>query len=179
MEIRHITVGDLVTNCYLVSCDKDLAIIDPGGDYDRILNEISKTGLNVKYIIATHWHPDHTCCCEDLRAKTGAELLIHRLEKDYIEFVPDKLLEHNSIVQIGKCDLKVVHTPGHTKGSICLIGKDIVFTGDLLFIDGYGRTDLPGGSKEDMKKSLETISGIIKPGVTVYPGHGEIFKATK
>jgi len=101
------------------------------------------------------------------------------VEKDYVEFSPDRLLENNDIIKIGKESLKVLHTPGHTKGGICLLGDKTLFTGDLLFIDGYGRTDLPGGSDDQMQKSLEFISGVIKPGYKIYPGHGETFEALK
>ena len=99
---------------------------------------------------------------EKIRKETGATILTH--------------LEDGDEIKIGESVLKVLHTPGHTKGSICLLGEDFVFTGDTLFKDGHGRTDLPGGSQKDMEESLEKLSKLLKPGIIVYSGHGEIFK---
>jgi len=113
---------------------------------------------------------------EKIKKATGAKILIHEAEKDFINFEADGFLEDGDEIKIGDSVLKVLHTPGHTKGSICLLGKNFVFTGDTLFKDGCGRTDLPGSSQKDMENSLEKLSKLLKPGTTVYPGHGEIFK---
>jgi len=94
--------------------------------------------------------------------ETRAEILIDLQNKDEIK--------------IGKSVLKIIRTPGHTKDSVCLLGHDFIFSGDTLFENGHGRTDLPGGSQKEMEESLEKLSKSLKPGITVYPGHGEIFK---
>ncbi|MFA5166326.1 MAG: MBL fold metallo-hydrolase [Candidatus Paceibacterota bacterium] len=179
MEIRHLVVGELITNCYLLFSEKELAIIDPGGSLERIVNEISKTGARPKYIILTHWHTDHTDCALDLQRKFGAQILIHQEEEKYLKFSPDRFLKNGDIIKIGSESLEVIHTPGHTQGSICLKVGQKLFTGDLLFIDGVGRTDLPGGSDSQIKESLQLISGIIKPGMEILPGHGETYLAKK
>ena len=180
-----------MTNCYLVISGGQLSIIDPGGDVKDILREINKTKAKPKYIINTHGHWDHTLGNKIIKKITGAKILIHEAEKDFIKPAPyrtggsgagfkvDKFLKDGDKIKIGETILKVIYTPGHTRGSICLSDKDFVFTGDTLFKDGQGRTDLPGGSEKDLKKSLEKLKKILKPGITVYPGHGEIFKVKK
>ncbi len=178
MEIQHLIVGDLVTNCYIIADKGEVAIIDPGGEPEKILETAQKMG-NVKYIINTHYHPDHVLGNEFLRKNFNAQILVHQEEKDYLRFTPDRFLADGEKIRIGGIELEVILTPGHSRGSICLLAPNSIFTGDLLFVDGYGRTDLPGGSEEEIKKSLEKISGIIKPGMTVYPGHGEIFFTEK
>ena len=130
----------------------------------------------IRYIVNTHGHPDHIFANEDIRKETGAKILIHEAEKDFIRFRADKFLKDGDEIKIGESVLKILHTPGHTRGGICLLGENSIFTGDTLFKDGYGRTDLPGGSEKELERSLEKLEKILKPGMTVYPGHGEIFK---
>jgi glyoxylase-like metal-dependent hydrolase (beta-lactamase superfamily II) len=174
MEIKNLVVGPLLTNCYILSTEKEALVVDPGAGLKKILAELEGKKLN--YIVLTHYHWDHILLAKKLKEKTGAKILIHREEKDFIKFQPDKFLEDGEEIKIGKETLKVVHTPGHTKGSICLLGENFIFTGDTIFEDGFGRTDLPGGSKEDLEKSLEKLEKIIKRGMKVYPGHGPSFE---
>ncbi len=174
MKIKKIVVGPLLTNCYIISSDDEIAIIDPGDEGEKILAEIEKEKL--KYIILTHYHFDHVLAAEELKEKTGAKILIHEADKKFLNFQIDQYLKENDKIKIGKEVLKVIHSPGHSKGSICLIGKNEIFTGDTIFKNSYGRTDLLGGSEKDMKNSLEKISKILKNGITIYPGHGEIFQ---
>lgn len=161
MEIKRLIVGDLETNCYLLISENKLIIIDPGGSVEKILKEIKEIKAKPKYIINTHCHPDHISANEGVKKETGAEILTLKGEEE---------------IKIGKSVLKVIHTPGHTKDSICLLGENFIFTGDTLFKNGYGRTDLPGGSQKELEESLEKLSKLLKPGMTVYPGHGEIFQ---
>lgn len=174
MEIKDLIVGPLLTNCYLLISEKETAVIDPVAGLKEILKEIGERKLN--YIILTHFHWDHTLGAPKLKEKTGAKILIHKDEKNFIKFKVDKFLEEGDEIKIGDSSLKVIHTPGHTKGSICLMGEKVMFAGDTIFADGIGRTDLPGGSKEEMERSLEKLSKILKPGMKIYPGHGEIFE---
>ena len=176
MEIQHLIVGPLLTNCYLLISEKEAAVIDPGGGLKKILEEIEKRGAKLKYIILTHSHWDHILGALKLREKNGAQILIHKDEKDFIKFKIDKFLEEGEKIKIGEISLKVIHTPGHTKGSICLSGDNFIFTGDTLFEDGHGRTDLKGGSQKDMENSLLKLEKILKPGMKIYPGHGPIFE---
>lgn len=166
--IKRLIVGELETNCYLLVSENELAIIDPGGEAEKILREIEETKAIPKYIINTHCHPDHISANEEIKKETGAKILT---------------LKNGDEIKIGAGDspsiLKIIQTPGHTKDSICLLGDDFIFTGDTLFKDGCGRTDLPGGSQEEMEESLDKLSKLIKPEMTVYPGHGDFFNFLK
>ena len=165
MTIKLLVVGPLLTNCYLVISGDELLIIDPGGDADKILREIEVTKAKAKYIINTHLHPDHTGANKKVKDATQARILNNLKEGDEIK--------------IGQEILRVISTPGHSKDSICLLADELIFTGDTLFKDGVGRTDLPGSSQKDLEKSLEKLKKILKPGMVVYPGHGEIFKIVR
>jgi hydroxyacylglutathione hydrolase len=175
MRIERIVVGELATNCYLFVSGQELAIIDPGDEADKILAEVQKTKAKVKYIIHTHSHFDHVLAGDELREKTGAEILIHEKEKEFVDFKVDRFLKEKDRIKVGKDVLDIVHTPGHSPGGICLLGKGVIFTGDTIFKDGYGRTDLSGGSLEKLKNSLKKLEGLLKPGMKIYPGHGEPF----
>ena len=159
----------------MVSSGDEIAVIDPGDEADLIMSELKKTGKKLKYIINTHHHFDHTTENGKIRRQTGAKVLICEDEKDYIDFQADRFLKEGDEIKIGDDVLNVIITPGHSEGSICLIGENIIFTGDTLFRDGFGRTDLKGGDAAKMEESLERLSKIIKPEMMIYPGHGEYF----
>jgi len=172
MEIKQIRVGQLDTNCYILKTDKEVFIVDPGGDPQEIVKHVKNQKVK---IINTHYHYDHTIANEEIKKKFNAEILIHEDEKKYIDFEADRFLKEGDILKINSHELEVLHTPGHTEGSICLIGEGFVITGDTLFEGGYGRTDLPGGDHMKMFKSLKKLDNIIKENTTIYPGHGEPF----
>jgi len=174
MEIKKIVVGPLLTNCYLLVSENEAILIDPGAEPEKILKELGSKKLN--YIILTHYHWDHTLAIQKIKEKTGAKILIHKGEKNFIKFEVDQFLDGGEELRIGNEYLKILHTPGHTKGSICILGRDFIFSGDTIFEDGYGRTDLPGGSEKDLKNSLGKLEKIIKKGMKIYPGHGPIFE---
>lgn len=174
MKIKCLINGLLKTNCYLLSSRNEAAVVDPGEEAKKILREIRKIKLKLKYIINTHYHSDHTLANEEIKKETGAKILIHKKEEKFINFKPDKFLEQGDKIKIGESILQIIHTPGHSQGSICLIGKNIAFTGDTLFKHGFGRTDILGGSQQALKKSLKKLSSILKSGTKIYPGHGEI-----
>ena len=188
MEIKNLIVGPLLTNCYLLISKgeaarpkgearlKEAAVIDPGGGAKAILKEIVDSKTKLKYIILTHSHWDHAFSALKIKNETGAKILMHKEEKELVSFKIDNLLEEGEEIKIGDIVLKVIHTPGHTKGSICLSGDNFIFTGDTIFKDGYGRTDLAGGSQKDLENSLKKLSKILKSGMKIYPGHGEIFE---
>ena len=173
MEIKHLVVGELESNCFLLVSENELAVIDPGDEAERILNEIKQLKANPKYIIITHCHPDHVLAVPEIKEQTNAKILIHEKEK---ASMADEFLKEKDKIKIGSVSLEVIHTPGHTPGSICLLADDSIFTGDTLFENGYGRTDLPGGSDEQMQNSLKRLSALLKPNTMVYPGHGKLFK---
>ena len=176
MEIKNLIVGPLLTNCYLLISKGEAAVIDPGGGAKAILKEIEESGAKLKFIILTHGHWDHTFSALKIKGKTGAKILLHEAEKEFVKFKVDGLLKAGDEIKIGSSILKVIHTPGHTKGSICLFRDGLIFTGDTIFKDGYGRTDLAGGSQKDLENSLKKLSKILKPKMKIYPGHGEIFE---
>ena len=177
MNVIRLIVGPISTNCYILHTAKEINIIDPGDEADKILEEVNKLRIPVKNIINTHYHFDHTDANAEIKAATKAALLIHEREKNFINFSADRYLRDNEKINLCGKDFEVLPTPGHTAGSFCLISEEMIFTGDTLFKDGYGRTDLPGGSDEAMEESLELLKKKIRPGTQVYPGHGEIFKA--
>jgi len=171
MEIKRLVVGELATNCYILTSANEMAVIDPGGDADKILEEIKRSSAKVKYIIITHEHFDHVLAVKEVKRETEAEILAHQNSS----YQCDRALSEGEEIEIGDIVLTVLHTPGHTKDSISLLGPNIIFTGDTLFKDGYGRTDLPGGSEEEMERSLQRLSTLSKPGMMIYPGHGEFY----
>lgn len=175
MNIQRLIVGPISTNCYLAYDQGELAVIDPGEEADHILKKINEIGAKLKFIINTHYHFDHVTANDEIKQATGALVLIHSAEAPFIDFIPDRWLEEDDIIDIGSMELKVINTPGHTPGSICLYGNDYIFTGDTLFQGDHGRTDLAGGSAQEMSESLRRLSSIIKPKMTVYPGHGNYY----
>ena len=184
MHVENFIVGMLSTNCYVASCSsfKEAIIIDPGLDYSSesqtIFDYIQEANLKVKFIVNTHGHTDHIKANSIFQEKYNIPICIHQLDAHFIEDIEKGnspatiILEEGSLIQCGKETLKVMHTPGHTAGSICLIGENLVFTGDTLFAGGIGRTDFPGGSMTDMSRSLKKLTSLPNY-LLVYPGHGE------
>ncbi|MCW3984970.1 MAG: MBL fold metallo-hydrolase [Candidatus Bathyarchaeota archaeon] len=194
MNLKMLTVGSLFTNCYVVWCDKtrEAIVIDPGFDRQseagKVLHILKENGLKVKFIVDTHGHPDHTCGNGVVKSATDASILIHKLDagmlgrtgKDLeslfgfhvLSPVADSFLEGGDVVRFGRVALRVLRTPGHSPGSISLIGEDCVFTGDTLFAGSIGRVDLPGGSGKDIMRSLLEKLAVLPERLVVYPGHG-------
>jgi len=192
MFLKRLVVGALETNCYLIGCEKTkkAAVIDPGGEevIDLILNLLQKNNFDLKYIINTHGHIDHIVGNNLLKAKTEALLLIHKLDadmlvnanKNFSSFMgkeicsppADNLLEEGDEISLGALKLIVIHTPGHTSGGISLVLNNVIFTGDTLFTGGIGRTDLPGGSYQDLQKSIKEKLLVLSDDKIIYPGHG-------
>ena len=175
MKIQRIIVGELQTNCYLLVDGGELAVIDPGDDAPEIIFRVKESGAKTKLIIDTHYHYDHTGANEKLKNATGAAVAIHEDERHFVDFAADRWLKEGDIITVGQTGFKVLHTPGHTKGSICLLGDGFLFSGDTIFDQAVGRVDLPGGSAGDMKKSLAKLDKLIPKNSKVYPGHGEPF----
>jgi len=184
MLVETFTVGMLSTNCYVASSQetKEAIIIDPGLDLsseaEPILDYIAAKKLNLKFIVNTHGHDDHIKGDAFFQQKFNVPICIHILDEHFIEdlekgsFSPNLLLKDGSLIEVGNETLKVLHTPGHTPGSICLVGEKLVFTGDTLFAGGIGRTDFPGGSMSEMRASLKKLMDL-PLNLLVYPGHGE------
>jgi hydroxyacylglutathione hydrolase len=183
MNVETFTVGMLSTNCYVASCSrtKEAIIIDPGLDYsseaDQIFDYIVQADLIVKYIVNTHGHDDHIRGNSILQERYKVPICIHPFDEHNIanieQVIPNLLLEEGKQITCGVENLKVIHTPGHTPGSICLIGDKLIFTGDTLFSGSIGRTDFPGGSMKDMWTSLQRLKSLPDQ-LLVYAGHGDI-----
>ncbi len=175
MIIKRFKVGWLSTNCYVVGCEetKEAAVIDPGMDSEReaeeILNFIEQNGFHIKYIINTHGHPDHIAGNAIIKKATGAPILIHENNAERVQ--ADRKLHEGDALQVGTFKLVVLHTPGHTKDGISLLGDNVVFTGDTLFAGSVGRTDFIGGSYEELMRSIKTKFLCLPDSFKVYPGH--------
>ncbi|MCX7920269.1 MAG: MBL fold metallo-hydrolase [bacterium] len=187
---RSVPVGILQANCYIIGCKKSnrAAIVDPGGTPDLILNIVKKYHLRVEYIFNTHGHFDHISANRPVKQVTDAKLLIHRADADWlvnplqpeelfgsveIDSVPaDEYLHDGDCYYIGQIELKVIHTPGHSKGSVCFLLSDRILTGDTLFCGSVGRTDLPGGSEPELYDSIRTKLLSLPDDLLVFPGHG-------
>ena len=187
--IRTIVVGDLGANCYLFtenSSGKTL-IIDPGSDASVIAREIEASALVPEAIVNTHGHVDHIGANGALKKKYKIPIYLHSQDAGAMDnaFVngsvligpsvvspaADVLVKEGDIISAGSLKLKVLHTPGHTPGGICLMNEELIFTGDTLFGGSIGRTDLHGGSDADMAASLKKLKGLA-PQLAVFPGHG-------
>jgi len=191
MFLKTLVVGPLGANCYLIGCPetREGAVIDPGAEGERILAAAREAGLAIKQIINTHGHGDHIGANGTIKKATNAAILIHKLDAPCLnnpganlsslmglrETSPpvDRLLEENDTINVGKTiTLKVIHTPGHTPGGICLQGEGLVFTGDTLFAGSIGRTDFPGGSFGRLISAVKEKLFTLDDALVVYPGHG-------
>lgn len=188
LEVVKLVVGELLTNCYLLKSGKEGVVVDPGAEGSLILKKIEELNIKVKYILDTHGHFDHIAANDVVREATGARLAIHHLDACCLTSAyknsslllgwnikqksADILLNEGDVLEFGFCNLTVLHTPGHTKGSASFLIDNKIFVGDLLFAGSIGRTDLPGGSSEAMTESLKRL-GELPEDTVVYPGHGE------
>jgi glyoxylase-like metal-dependent hydrolase (beta-lactamase superfamily II) len=188
--IEKFVVGALETNCYVVADEetKEAAVIDPGAAPAAIKNFIKKNHLTVKYVINTHGHGDHIAANVHFAEKGSVDLLIHELDADLLgkpalnlsaAFGADirspaatQYLKDGDEIALGRLCLKVLHTPGHTPGGISLVCGTAVFTGDTLFYEGIGRTDLAGSSERAIQESVKDKLLALPDNYTVYPGHG-------
>lgn len=177
------------SNCYIVSEGNEAIVIDPGGDAELILAKLNELKTKLIYIVNTHGHIDHIEANNKIKSATGAKILIHKKDaqmltngwmnlsaffcKKTVSCSADRLLEDGDDIEISNLKLKVIHTPGHTEGGICLLGDSFVFTGDTLFESGIGRTDLPGGSYQTLIDSITKHLLVLKETTIIYPGHGD------
>lgn len=189
MVVKKFIVGPLESNCYLIVDEhsKETLLVDPGDEPDRIIDIISENDLHVKYIVCTHAHFDHVGAVSDMKQETGASIIIHRDEQEIYRSAreqaalwgfeldvlpePDILISEGDILEIGSLKFVIIHTPGHSPGSICLSGEDILITGDTVFAGSVGRTDFYGGDIIQLKKSFKRLMSFSEE-VKILPGHG-------
>jgi len=171
MIIRQLAVGNMDNFCYLVGCEKTrkAMVVDPGADVERIVAEAKKENLDIETIVNTHGHGDHTAGSAALKARTGARVLIHALEAAAVPEA-DVRLSGDEDLQVGAITFKVIHTPGHTPGGICLYAEGNLFTGDTLFVGDSGRTDLKGGHRPTLGASIRRLM-TLPDDTVVWPGH--------
>lgn len=176
-HIHQLQVGNMQNFCYLIGdpSSGDGVVVDPGFEGPKILEAARKARINIKYILNTHCHFDHSGANKDIKAATGAKIAIHIADAKYLKhFTPppaDIEMNDGEMIELSKMAFKFIHTPGHSPGS-CLIQVDgSVMTGDTLFVGSIGRCDLPGGSPEEMYRSLTTRVTELPKASVIYPGH--------
>lgn len=178
MEIKVLPVGRLQANCYLVSDGGDAVLIDPGDEAGRILAAVRARGVHVLAILLTHGHFDHVGAVRPVAEALRCPVWLHEAELSVTPRMTNGPLyytdsyDEGDTVRFGALSFTVLHTPGHSPGSVCLRCADVLFSGDTLFACSCGRTDFPGGSPADMAASLRRLAAITDD-LTVYPGHGE------
>jgi hydroxyacylglutathione hydrolase len=191
MILETLLVGPLGVNCYIVGDDKtrEALVIDPGGNARDILDTLRRGRLQLVAIVATHAHFDHLLALDEVRAQTRAPFLIHAAEVQVLANAAtgalffgftmrqpapaDRLVREGDEVRAGSVSLKVLHTPGHSPGGICLLYEKCVFVGDTLFQGGIGRVDLPGGDYATLMRSIRDQLLTLPGDTIVYPGHGD------
>ncbi len=189
MILRKLELGSYGTNCYIIGDEatKEGIIIDPGAEGDYILKQVKSLDLKIKLIVLTHSHMDHIGALAEVRKATGAEIAVHEDEAPFLQnqtfrmmamtppnatLTVERLLKEGDVITFGKIKLKVLHTPGHTRGGISLVGDGIVFTGDTLFNFGVGRADFPGASFAQEMDSIRNKLMALPDDYIVCPGHG-------
>lgn len=190
MIIEQILVTGMAVFCYLIvdESTKDAVLIDPAGDFDSIFRQVEKHKAHIKYVINTHGHYDHTSGNSHVTSKTGAVLLIHQddlrhlgnIKRDECALFSDEknragkktlLLKDNDRIIIGHTQLWVIHTPGHSAGGISIYSDGNIFTGDTLFTEGVGRTDLPDSSNSALVNSIKNRILSLPDETKIWPGH--------
>jgi glyoxylase-like metal-dependent hydrolase (beta-lactamase superfamily II) len=189
MKIEQIMVGFMQVFCYLVYDEetKEGILIDPAGNEKELIDHLSKKGIKLRYIVNTHGHADHTCGNDAIREATGALLVMHESDDDLsqkpesarfalslgfrLSGPADVRVRGDDELAFGNLKMKFINTPGHSPGSCCILIDGNLFTGDTLFVGAVGRTDLAGGSFEQLIRSLQYLVKTLPPDTVVWPGH--------
>ncbi len=172
LQIEKLELGVFATNAYVVVCRAtgDSVVVDAPAEANSILERLG--GTNPRYVLMTHAHPDHVGALSELQSKLMVPIAAHPLDADRLPTRPEILLQHGDRVSFGKLELEVLHTPGHTPGSLCFLTDGHLISGDTLFTGGPGRTTSPG----NLKRIIDSITGkifVLPHDTRVYPGHGD------
>jgi hydroxyacylglutathione hydrolase len=188
MFLKQMQVGNMAVFAYLLgdTSTREALVIDPAANIDGIIAQADQNKVKIQYIVNTHGHVDHIAGNLDMKNKTGAKIIIHESDAEMLTSTPamilkmfgakqsptaDRTVRDGDIISVGGISLKVLHTPGHSPGSMSLYTEGYVFTGDTLFVGGVGRTDLPGGSGQVMARSIQQKLCTLPDDTTVMPGH--------
>lgn len=191
MIVKKFTLGPIENNNYLLidETSKEAVLIDCTEFNDEIENNVKNANAELKYILLTHAHFDHILGINDFKKRNPeCKALLHKADKELLDGIEDfaarfgagkvevqktdGFVEENDTIKFGSNEIKVIHTPGHTKGGVCYLVGDKIFTGDTLFYESVGRTDLPGGDFKELKSSIENKLFTLDDNIKVYPGHG-------
>jgi hydroxyacylglutathione hydrolase len=189
MIIKQLELGEDKVFCYLLASEitGEAVVIDPGGEEDKLLEIIRELKLKPLYIINTHCHPDHTCGNTIIKKATGAAIVRHEADEELLRepeaaayfnklnFPPsppaDLIVKDGDRLTFGEYTLEIIHTPGHSPGSICIFTEDNLFTGDSLFVGAAGRVDVPGGNFNTLIESLAEKIAALPDDTVIWPGH--------
>ncbi|ERT56902.1 MBL fold metallo-hydrolase [Peptoniphilus sp. BV3C26] len=188
MKVIQMELGNFATNTYIIYDENlDAVIIDPAAEAKKIISTIEKNNLKPKFVLLTHGHPDHVGALYELKEKYNLKVYINEKDQEMLEtnstyFGPmlgldikdvkgDSYLKDGQELSLGNLKFKIIETPGHTKGGVCILIENILFSGDTLFLGSMGRTDFPGGNEEEIFSSLKKLMELPDETV-VLPGHG-------
>lgn len=192
MIVKRYIAGPIEANNYLVADEtsKEAVLIDCSERVQKVLDDVKEFGLNVKYILLTHGHFDHVMGVNSMKQELGAEVLINKNDEQQIEMTQtilktfgiyvdknpeyDRFIDKNTELSIGATPIKIIETPGHTEGGMCYLIDGKLFSGDTLFKNYVGRTDLPGGSFEKLENSIKNVLFKLPDSTEVYPGHSDM-----
>jgi len=178
MKIERLVLSEYQSNCYIAESQGEAVIIDPGAPSPEILERVANT--TVKYIINTHAHPDHILGNSFLKERLKVPVVLPKLDREIYRYVAgvepepdDQLMGENDLLVFGEAKLEVLNMPGHSPGHVMLLERKerLIFVGDLIFAGSIGRTDIPGGSDKEMRKSLSRLVNL-EGDWWLYPGHG-------
>jgi len=190
LRVYVMEVGPLVENAYIVEhvASRTAAVVDPGDDGEEILSRLAERGITLDKILLTHGHFDHVGAVRTLRERTGARIHVHADEVDRMRTAgrqggmfglsvqnppaPDVLVREGDVVGLGDQEFRVLHTPGHTPGHVTFLTGEMAFVGDLIFAGSIGRTDLPGGSYDDLIRAVREKIFTLPDRTVLFPGHG-------
>lgn len=193
MLLKCLVVGPIAANCYIIGDEltREGAIIDPGDEAEKIAAQVRNMGLDIKFIIGTHGHFDHTAAVASLKNIMACDFLLHIKDIPFVQHAqetarqwgiaidqvpePDKFVDDGDVLKLGSRELKIIHTPGHSPGgiSIYIPGDNLVFTGDTLFQGSIGRTDFQFGSMDDLVRSIREKLYTLPDKTVAYTGHGD------